>query len=99
MRERDRLNADLAAERARNAAAMQQCDHLAAEILSLRRRHAQDLEQRTTALEAVRQLTEQLASARATIANMERSWFWRARLLWVRMRTVLSRRRAPQDSN
>ncbi|HEX6462998.1 MAG TPA: hypothetical protein VFZ98_01040 [Vicinamibacterales bacterium] len=36
--------------------------------------------------EAVRQAQLDLAQARDTIAHMERSWFWRARRIWVRVR-------------
>ena len=34
-----------------------------------------------------------LAHAQATIQNMERSWFWRARLTWVRVRRLVGRDR------
>jgi hypothetical protein len=84
---------ETAAERARTAAAMQQCDYLASEILSERARHARELaaEQecaRAAAAaardEAVR-LEHQLAHALAVIKDMERSRFWRMRKAWVRL--------------
>ena len=72
---------------------IRQCDQFAAEVFAWRRRcerqaetHAQ-LVARHAALEnETRQLTAELAHARATIANMERSRFWQARLLSVRIR-------------
>ena len=85
-REHDAALADRAAERERAAALLIQCDRLAEEIFAWRRRHADEAAQHARAADQVRQLTAQLAHARATIANMERSLFWRARLLWLRIR-------------
>jgi chromosome segregation ATPase len=34
----------------------------------------------------IREAQRQLLQARDTIAHMERSWFWRARMVWVRLR-------------
>lgn len=36
--------------------------------------------------EEVRKAQRELAQARDRIAHMERSWFWRARQVWVRLR-------------
>jgi len=36
--------------------------------------------------EEVRKTQRELLQARDRIAHMERSWFWRARLLWVKLR-------------
>ena len=66
------------AERARFDAAMQQCEQLARELLVARARQART--------------QDELIRARETIDNMERSWFWRARLFWVRIRKRLGGR-------
>jgi hypothetical protein len=66
----------------RAADLMQQCEHLAQEIWRWRTRHDRAVEQ-------LRVTAEQLVFAQTTIANMERSWFWRARLVWVRIRSTL----------
>ncbi len=58
---------------------MQQCEHLAAEIWNWRRKHE------AAAIE-LRDTSAKLAHAQATIANMERSWFWRMRVKWLRVR-------------
>jgi hypothetical protein len=68
----------LAGERERVRVAMQQCETLAAEVWALRRRCA-GLEARATEFEARATFAEE------TIANMQRSWFWRARLLYARV--------------
>lgn len=78
----------LSEERARIAAAMQQCETLAAEVWMLRKRCA-ELEVRT-------EIAEQ------TVAAMRRSWFWRARLVWVAIRTRARRvihNEPPRDSS
>jgi hypothetical protein len=72
-RERDEAIAVATAERDRTAMLMQQCDQLALEIFALRKR----------------EYSLQLARAHATIRTMERSWFWRARMVWVRVRTSM----------
>jgi hypothetical protein len=86
-RERDTALAAAAAERQRNDVLIQQCDRLAAEIFALRRGQAPPW---TSAIAEAktRQLTAELEYARATIRNMERSWFWRLRLLSVRIRRI-----------
>jgi hypothetical protein len=80
-RARDEAIGAAAAERARVETAMQQCEQLAAEIWRWRRKHE------AAALE-LSETAAQLAHAQATIHNMERSWFWRARLNWVRVRNL-----------
>jgi hypothetical protein len=75
-REREEAIAVATAERDRIALLIQQCDHLALEIFALRKRHA-------------REQSRQLAYALATIRNMERSWFWRMRMVSVRIRSLL----------
>jgi len=49
---------------------------------ALARHRANELHLATEVREAQRQLVQ----ARDTIAHMERSWFWRARKVWVRLR-------------
>jgi len=85
-RERDAALEELAAERARVEALMQQLERLALEVHQLR---AGQTPVWTPALLDDRE--RQLAYARATIRNMERSWFWRARLVWVRLRALVGR--------
>jgi hypothetical protein len=86
-RERDAALAAAAVERARNAVLIQQCERLASEIFALRRGQA-PLWTSAIAAARARQLTAELEYARATIRNMERSWFWRLRLLSVRIRQM-----------
>jgi len=72
---------------------MQQCDYLASEILTERQTHASELAQEREAhglalqqeRAAAEQMEHRLRHARQTIENMERSWFWRARLVWRRV--------------
>ena len=78
-RARDDAIVAVAAERERVGSAMQQCEYLASEIWRWRRKHE------AAALE-LEEITSRLAHAQVTIQNMERSWFWRARLAWVRLR-------------
>lgn len=85
-RARDEAVAGIAAERARVDSAMQQCEHLASEIWSWRRKYE------AASLELV-ETHARLAHAHTTIRNMERSWFWRARLTWVRVRRLFERDR------
>jgi hypothetical protein len=80
-RARDEAIATIAGERGRVESAMQQCEHLASEVWSWRRKHE------AAALE-LGEISAKLAHANATIQNMERSWFWRARLHWVRVRNL-----------
>jgi hypothetical protein len=86
-RQRDAALAAAAAERERNDVLIQQCDRLAAEIFAWRRGQAPPW---TSAIAEAksRQLAAELEYARATIRNMERSWFWRIRLLSVRIRQI-----------
>lgn len=78
------------ADRDRIAVLIQQCEHLASEIFVWRRRHAHQVEERLATAEQVRQLSIRLRVARETIANMERSWFWRLRAVYVRIRNLIS---------
>ncbi len=95
--ERDAALAEASAERERTSAAMQQCDHLASEILTERKRHARELadgrEMHATLLARARQeqqeLGHRLAHATQTIANMERSRFWKMRMISVRIRRMV----------
>jgi hypothetical protein len=82
-RERDDAVAACAAEHERNAALLKQCDELAAEVASLRQGTAPPWRPSLRSEESRR-----LEAALATIRNMERSWFWRLRLLVVRVRTL-----------
>jgi hypothetical protein len=82
-RERDDLLTACAAERERNAALLRQCDQLAAEIAALRQGTAPPWVPALRSEESRR-----LEHALATIRNMERSWFWRLRLVIVRIRTL-----------
>lgn len=66
------------ADRHRIDAMAQQCDRLAAEL--------------SVARDRMERTQFELVRARATIANMERSWFWRVRLFWVRLRRTLGGR-------
>lgn len=81
--------------------AMQQCDYLASEILAERARHARELAAererwQAAAADAVaahgeaRRLGHSLIHAHAVIKEMERSRFWRMRLIWVRLRERLT---------
>lgn len=79
-RERDEALAAAGAERERSQALLRQCDRLAAEILALRRGTAPPWEPALMSDQA-----RHLAEARQTIRNMERSWFWRARLAYRRL--------------
>jgi type VI protein secretion system component VasK len=93
---------ETAAERARTAAAMQQCDYLASEILSERARHARELaaeHERARAAAAAahdeaERLQHQLAHALAVIKDMERSRFWRMRNAWVGLTRLFRRVRS-----
>jgi hypothetical protein len=84
---------DLDRARHRIAELIRHCDQFAAEVFARRRRcdrlaqqHA-ELAARHAALgDHAQQLAGELAHARATIANMERSLFWQVRLAWVRIR-------------
>jgi hypothetical protein len=87
-RERDEALAAQLAERERNAALLRQCDRLAAEIAALRQGTAPPWKPALVSEES-----RQLAHALQTIRNMERSWFWRLRLLSVRLRTLGGSRR------
>ncbi len=73
VRERDAARAAAADERERNISAMQQCDRLAAELLAWKRRHGE--------------AEARAAYATETIRHMERSLFWRARLICLRVRS------------
>lgn len=96
-RERDAAMASAAAERERTSVAMQQCEYLASEILAERRRHMRELapERETGASALARahedqhELSHRLTHALQTIRNMERSRFWRMRMLWVRIRNLI----------
>ena len=79
-KERDAALADAAAERDRNVVLLQQCEHLAAEIFVLRRGQPSEWKPRLVSDES-----RQLAFALETIRNMERSWFWRLRRIYVRI--------------
>src|SRR5262245_19408932 len=80
-RQRDEALAALAAERQRNAGLLRQHDEMAREIFALRRLHAGHSAQVLFA-----EVFDQLKRERVTIRQMERSWFWRARLVWLRLR-------------
>jgi hypothetical protein len=82
-RERDDALAAAAAERERSLALLRQCDQLASEILAMRRGTAPPWQPALLSDQS-----RQLAEALQTIRNMERSWFWRMRLVWVRIRTM-----------
>lgn len=86
-KERDAALAAAAAERDRNVMLLQQCEHLASEIFALRRGEASGWKPRLVSDES-----RQLAFALETIRNMERSWFWRLRLVYVRIGNLWSRR-------
>jgi hypothetical protein len=88
-RDCDDARAAAAAERERNGTLVAQCDQLASEVFAWRRRHAGEQEAHAATRERLREVSLQLAQARATIGHMERSRFWRARLAWVRIRRVL----------
>jgi len=77
-RDVDALRAALASERSRVDTAMQQLETLATELWSWRRR-AEQLEAERAGLSA------RLGYYEETVRNMERSWFWRARLLVTRL--------------
>jgi hypothetical protein len=83
---------------------MQQCEHLASEIFAERARHAHELAGErerariaaaaaaAAAVEAqdeTARLEHRLAYAHAVIKDMERSRFWRMRLIWVRLKRRL----------
>jgi hypothetical protein len=85
-RERDQARTSEAAQRERAEALLQQCDRLAAEVMAWRTGEATPWAPAFESDEARR-----LAQAQATIRNMERSWFWRARMMWVRIRRVFNR--------
>lgn len=89
-RERDAALAVAAAERERNAVLLQQCDHLAFEVFALRTGRAPEWKPALVTEEA-RRLRLELDHANATIRNMERSWFWRMRIVTVRLRRVFRR--------
>ena len=91
-RARDEAIATIAAERGRVESAMQQCEYLASEIWSWRRKHE------VAALE-LGEISAKLAHAQATIQNMERSWFWRARLNWVRVRNLIEGDRRQREES
>jgi hypothetical protein len=84
---------------ARYRVAMQQCEYLASEIFAERSRHARELageRERSRGAAAAagadaERLEHRLAYAYAVIKDMERSRFWRMRLIWVRLRRRLGR--------
>jgi hypothetical protein len=45
------------------------------------------------------EISAKLAHAQATIQNMERSWFWRARLNWVRVRNLIEGDRRQREES
>lgn len=83
-RERDEALVAAAAERERSLVLLRQCDELASDILAMRRGTAPPWQPALLSDQS-----RQLADALQTIRNMERSWFWRMRLVWVRIRTMV----------
>jgi hypothetical protein len=81
--------------------AIQQCEHLASEIFAERARHARELAAErehsriaaaaaaAAARDETARLGHRLAYAHAVIKDMERSRFWRMRLIWVHLRRRL----------